>query len=323
MKSVTTEILNAIKAADTVLVVGHIRPDGDCVGAALAVRHICEKLGKTADAVCDADKPSAYAFLPEYEYFCAPRYKKYDLFIAVDCATESRLGEYRAQLQSAKNSICIDHHPTNVGYCKYNYIVPEACSTCFILFDLFKDAEGLIDKDCASMLYTGLSTDTGHFMHSNTTAEVFSTAAALTEYGIDVVKLNNDLYCSNSFNKIKLTARALGGIILYESGKIALMNISLKDLQDSGCTSEDTEGLINNAKGIAGVKVAISMCEQPGNVFRVSFRSVSADVAAAAAKFGGGGHRLAAGCIITGNRYDVMEKVVAAATEAINSERTD
>lgn len=323
MTATTSEILNAINAAQTALVVGHIRPDGDCVGAALAMRHICERLGKTADAVCDGEKPAAYAFLPEYEYFCAPRYKKYDLFIAVDCATENRLGEYRALLLSAKNSINIDHHITNTEYGNINHVIPTASSTCHILYDLFKNVDGLLDNSVASMLYTGLSTDTGHFMHSNTTSEVFRTAAALCEYGIDIAALNHDLYCSNSFNKIKLTSRALGGIVLYESGKIALMNISLKDLQDSGCTSEDTEGLIDNASGIAGVKIAISMCEQPGSIFRVSFRSVSADVSVSAARFGGGGHKLAAGCIITGNRYDVIEKVVAAATAALNSERTD
>lgn len=322
MKAMTTEILNAIKAAETVLVVGHIRPDGDCVGSVLAMRRICEKLGKIADGVCDSDKPAAYAFLPDYEHFCAPRYKKYDLFISVDCATESRLGEYRAMLSTSKNSINIDHHASNPGYCKINYIVGEACSTCFVLFDLFKEV-GVIDSECAAMLYTGLSTDTGHFMHSNTTAEVFRTAAELCAYGIDVAGLNRSLYCNNPFSKVKLTARALGGIILHEGGKIALMHISLKDLQECGCTSEDTEGLINNASGISGVKIAISMCEQPGSVFRISLRSAGPDVAQAAATFGGGGHKLAAGCIITGDRYDVMEKIVAAAKTALNSERAD
>lgn len=323
MSKTTTEIINAINAADTVLVVGHIRPDGDCVGSVLAMRRICERLGKTADGVCDGDKPPSYAFLPDYEYYCAPRYKKYDLVIAVDCATVSRLGEYRAALENAKYSINIDHHHTNERYGKLNYIVPEACSTCYILFDLFKDADGLIDTDTAKMLYTGLSTDTGHFMHSNTTAEVFRTAAELCTYGIDIAGLNHDLYCNNKFNKVKLTARAIGGIVLYENGKIAVMNITLNDLKECGCTSEDTEGLINNASSIAGVKIAVSMCEQPGNLFRVSFRSVSADVSKAAATFGGGGHKLAAGCIVCGNRYDVLEKVVAAATEALNSERID
>ena len=138
-----------------------------------------------------------------------------------------------------------------------------------------------------------------------------------------MAKLNRSLYCNNPFSKVLLTARALGGIILYEDGKIALMTITLKDLQECGCSSEDTEGLINNASSISGVKIAISMCEQPGSVFRVSYRSAGPDVAAAAAKFGGGGHKLAAGCMISGDRYDVMEKIVAAAKAALNCERTD
>ena len=317
MNKVTTDIINAIKSAERILVCGHIRPDGDCVGAALAVRHICQTLGKTADAVCDADKPSDYAFLPEYNDFCAPRYKTYDLFIAVDCATEKRLGEYQAMLNAAKVKINIDHHPTNPLYGNINHVLPEKCSTCAILYDLFAEG-GYLDEVSAIMLYTGISTDTGHFMHSNTDGEVFRTASELCGYGIDVGQINHDLYCNKSFNKIKLTARVLQSIILYENGSIALMPIMLDDLNECGCKSEDTEGLINYASSISGVKIAISMCEQPGNLYRVSFRSVEADVSIAAARFGGGGHRLAAGCIINGNRYDVMDKVLSAAISVLN-----
>lgn len=315
--TITELIVNAIKSADTVLVCGHIRPDGDCVGAALAMRHLCEKLGKTADAVCDAERPASFAFLPEYEYFCSPRLKEYDLFIAVDCATDKRLGEYVKQLDTAKYSIDIDHHPTNVGYCKLNHIEPQACSTCAIIYRLFKDT-GLIDKTMATFLYTGLSTDTGHFMHSNTDAEVFDTAAELCRLGVEPGPLNHDIYCSKRFEKIKLTAKVLDGIMLYEGGRIALMPIDLETLDACKCTTEDTEGLIDYASSIAGVKISISVCEQPGNVFRVSFRSVYADVAAAAETFGGGGHKLAAGCIVTGNRYDVIEKILAAAKTALD-----
>lgn len=317
MNKITTDIINAIKSAERILVCGHIRPDGDCVGAALAVRRICQKLGKTADAVCDADKPSDYSFLPEYEEFCSPRYKSYDLFIAVDCATEKRLGEYQAQLNAAKVKINIDHHPTNPNYGDINHVLPDKCSTCAILYDLFAETD-YIDCVSATMLYTGVSTDTGHFMHSNTDAEVFRIASELCGYGIDVAKINHDLYCNKSFNRIKLTARVLQSIILYENGSIALMPITLDDLNEFGCKSEDTEGLIDYASSISGVKIAISMCEQPGNLFRVSFRSVDADVSSAAAKFGGGGHRLAAGCIINGNRYDVMDKVLSAAISVLN-----
>lgn len=313
---ITTQIVNAIKSANNILVCGHIRPDGDCVSSALAVRHLCEKLGKNADAVCDTEKLGMFKFLPEYEYFCEPRFKSYDLFIAVDCATDKRLGEYQKQLHAARKSINIDHHPTNNRYGDINHIVPEECSTCAILYKLFAPL-GVIDKEMATMLYTGLSTDTGHFMHSNTNSEVFKIASELCKCGVDVGTVNHDIYCNKSFKRLQLTARAIENIMLYEDGQIALMQITRKDLEDCGCVSADTEGVIDYASSISGVKISIAMCEQPGSVYRVSFRSVSADVASAAETFGGGGHKLAAGCIVNGNRYDVIEKILAAARTAL------
>ena len=317
MTNPTTAIIDAIKAADRILVCGHIRPDGDCVSSAVAVRLLCAKLGKSADAVCgDLERPAVFGFLPGYAEFGKLGHDKYDLFIAVDCATDKRLGDCCKYLASATNSIGIDHHPSNDGYCAINHIVPDACSTCAVLYGLFADT-GLIDRDIAMTLYTGLSTDTGHFMHSNTTAEVFGIAKSLSEYGFDIGAVNHAVYCSKSFDRIKLTARALTSIQLHENGRIALMIISQEDLKACDCRSEDTEGLIDNCSSINGVEIAVSMCEQPGAVFRVSFRSVNADVAAVAGKFGGDGHRLAAGCIINGNRYDVADKVLCAARGAL------
>lgn len=317
MTKKASEIIKAIQNSKNVLVCGHIRPDGDCIGSALAVRRICEKLGKNADAVCDSDKPDAFFYLPDYDKFCSRKYDDYDLFIAVDCADEKRLGEYRKYLVSAKNSVDIDHHPTNYGYAKINCIDAKAASVCALLFELFEDS-GLIDKDVAEMLYTGVSTDTGHFMHSNTDAKVFTTAAKLCGYGIDVGRINHDLYRNESMNKMKLTARAIDSIRLHADGKIALMTILLDDLKACDCETLDTEGLIDYASSIAGVRISIAMCEQPGNLFRVSLRSVSADVSAVAGKFGGGGHKLASGCIINGNRYDVAEMLIKAATAALS-----
>ena len=313
---ITAEIIDAIQRSTNILVCGHIRPDGDCVGSALAMRHICEKLGKNADAVCDAEKPTSFAFLPDYEYFCAPRFDKYDLFIAVDCAVDKRLGVYIKQMTAADTVIDIDHHPTNDGYGDINYIDEHASSTCEIIYSLFADTN-LLDKDSATMLYTGLSTDTGHFMHSNTTDAVFKAALGLSRLGVDVADVNHSLYCNNSFARMKLTARAIGGITLYAGGKIALMTIMQNDLSECGCKSEDTEGLIDNAKSISGVEIAICICEQPGGLYRVSLRSVNADVSAVAGVFGGGGHKLASGCIINGTRDEVTKKITDAAKRAL------
>ncbi|MDE5592720.1 MAG: bifunctional oligoribonuclease/PAP phosphatase NrnA, partial [Clostridiales bacterium] len=195
------EILNAIKAADSILICGHIRPDGDCVGSALAMYGICKKLGKNVDVACaDGVSPATYAFLPNFDKLNALKEDKYDLFIAVDCANESRLGDMFKFVSSSKYSIKIDHHPSENNYCKYNYVDSSACSTCAIIFELFEDS-GLIDCDIAKALYTGLSTDTGHFMHSNTTPKVFGIAKKLSEYGFDVGAVNHDIYCSKTFNR--------------------------------------------------------------------------------------------------------------------------
>lgn len=316
MTNSAMEIIDAIKAADSIIVCGHIRPDGDSICAALAMRHICAALGKSVDAVCDSEKPKSFEFLPEYEHFCIMRRKSYDLFIAVDCATYKRLGGYAVQFDSAKNSISIDHHQTNERYCKINYVVPDACSTCEIIYNLFADS-GFMDKTLATYIYGGLSTDTGHFMHANTTSDVFHIASELCKYGIDNAAINRNIYCSKSFARMKLTARAIGGIILYERGSIALLVVSLDDLDECGCVSEDTEGLIDFASSINGVKIAMSMCEDKGGFYRISFRSVDVDVAAVAAGFGGGGHKLASGCVIKGNKYDIMNRIVAAAAVAL------
>ncbi len=315
MTKAATDIINAIKNSSAVLVCGHMRPDGDCIGSALAMRRLCEKLGKHADAVSDGEKPPAFDFLPDYELYCAPRRPDYDLLIAVDCAEEKRLGEYRRYLNTARTVVNIDHHP-NIGYGNINVVDPSASSTCAIVFELFEDS-GYMDKTIAEMLYTGLSTDTGHFMHSNTDEKVFKIAARLCTYGIEVGKINHDIYCNKSTNRIALTALALSGIRLYAEGKIALMTVMLADLEKSGCHTPDTEGLIDHASSISGVKISLCMCEQPGNVFRVSLRSVEADVSAVAARFGGGGHKLASGCMISGNRYDVAEKIIKAAEAAL------
>lgn len=316
------EIFELIKKSEKILICGHIRPDGDCIGAAMSMRHICEKLGKTADAVSDAKKPSTFEFLPEYDMFSAPRFEDYDLMIAVDCADEKRLGQYGKYLSLAKTVINIDHHPTNTKFGQINFIDSKASSVCVILYEMLAE-HNLLDKDVATMLYTGISTDTGHFMHANTDSRTFFAAARLSECGIDIGKINHALYCNRSLGRIKLTAHALKGIVMYAEGKIALMPITLDDLAECGCTTEDTEGLIDYASSIAGVCIAIAICEQEGGLFRVSLRSVSADVSAVAATFGGGGHKLASGCIIKGDRYSVAERVTAAAASELSNERAN
>lgn len=303
-------MIKSLKEAKNVLIVGHVRPDGDCIGSGLAVKALCDELNINADFSVDGDVPEAYKFMPGAESINTHKYNNYDLFVAVDCADAARLGKY-AEYTETLYTVNVDHHYTNPNYGSKNFVVADACSTCQILYEMISEA-GLLNKTIAECLYVGLSTDTGHFMHSNTTEKTFLIAAGLAAQGIDVAGINNNLYNSVSRNKLALTSRAINSIEYFENGDIAFMTIYIRDLIQTGCKTEDTEGLIGYATSIKGVKVSICVCEQEDGTFRVSLRSKGTNVAKAAAVFGGGGHERAAGCILRGKRNDVARKLVQA-----------
>ncbi len=311
-------IIDLIKKSKNVLVVCHIRPDGDSLGAGFSVKRIAEKLGKNVDFVCDSDKPEHYSFINGFDELNDKKLKVYDLAIAVDCADEQRLGKYYAVFQKCKNSICIDHHGTNRGFAKLNVISPEKSSACELLFDLIEE-DNVIDAEIATLLYLGVSTDTGNFMHDNTKPETLLTASKLLSMGANHSKIVNEFYKNNSKNKIILTARAIDSIRFYENETIAVMTVSKEMLSETGCTIADTEGLIDYAMSIGSIKVSVCMTEQSCKSYKVSYRSKTIDVASAASSFGGGGHKKAAGCVVNGYYEDVVRKVVKSITNEMNA----
>lgn len=309
-------LIEAIKQCKCALIIGHQRPDGDCLGSGLALLHIAEKLGKCADMLCDSDNPAQYAFMPEFDRLNDKRYNGYDLLITVDCGDIYRMGKYNGYLSSISESFNIDHHKTNNHFGKYNAVVPNACSTCEIVFDLL-GASPVIDSTVASLLYVGLSTDTGHFMHSNTTAKVLSVASSLVSLGANPYELSTSIYKNVTINKTLLTARALNSMRFYHNNKICVISVRQHDLKATNCVLADTEGLIDYGLNIGCVEVAICLTEQLRPHFKVSFRSKKCDVAAAAATFGGGGHTLAAGCVISGKYEDVLSKLLKSVTDGM------
>lgn len=309
-------IIEAIKKANNVLIIGHQRPDGDCLGAGLSIYCICKKFSKQADFLCDSDKPLHYDFLPHYEIVNQKLFSDYDLLITVDCADNYRMGKYNGYVKPTLPSFNIDHHKTNNRFAQNNIVFPQASSTCEIIFDLLKD-ENLIDEEIAMLLYVGLSTDTGHFMHSNTNAKVMQTAAALLSYGIDANKIATCIYKQDTINKTMLTARAINSMRFFKENRICVITVKQSDLDDTGCTMADTEGLIDYAMKIACVEVGVCLTEQKRPHFKVSYRSKGVDVAAAAATFGGGGHTLAAGCVISGKYEDVVDKLLKSVTDGM------
>lgn len=304
-----------IKQAKKILIVGHVRPDGDCLGAGLALYRLAQKSGTQAELVYDSDLPFHYSFMPYFDSINKPSLSGYDLLIVVDCGDRFRMGKYADYLGKVY-SIQFDHHISNDGFADENYVYPHRSSTCEILSEILLQ-EGEVDGDIASLLYVGLSTDTGHFMHNNVTEVVFSLAAKLMEKGADAYNINCSLYRSQSVEKTKLMGRAIDSMKFFCDGSICVETIMQKDLLDCGCTLADTEGLIDIAMNIGSVKVAVCMAEQHGNKYKVSMRSKGFDVASAAAVFGGGGHVQAAGCVVFGYYEDVLRKVVKSITDGM------
>lgn len=305
-----------LSPAARILIIGHVRPDGDCLGSGFALKKVCEKMGKTVDFICDSPFPSHYSFMPHYAEYNVQKCDSYDLVICVDCADDQRLGKYIGYIKNS-NSVNIDHHDTNNGYCKTNFIERGASSTCEIVFDLLNGAN-LIDDTAAYYLFIGLSTDTGHFMHRNTNSKAFLTAANLAKYNIDATKIGEALYRQNSIGKTKLIARAIESMRFFHNDEVCLIIITQKDLADCGCESADTEGLTDFGMNIGRVLVTAALCEQNRPMYKVSYRSKSIDVAAAAAVFGGGGHKLASGCMIGGHLEDVVRKIVKSITDGMD-----
>jgi phosphoesterase RecJ-like protein len=290
-----------------------MRPDGDCLGAGFALKHVLQKRGLTADFICDSDAPAHYSFLPGFSSLNERRLKVYDLFLCVDCADVQRLGKFAGYLKTAR-SVCIDHHATNRGYASENLIDATASSTCEIITALL-DESGELDDVSAFCLFVGLSTDTGHFMHSNTSKRTVETAAKLLGYAVDANRVANLLYRNNTIEKTRLIARAISSMRFFGGGKICVITVTQKDLTETGCVIADTEGLTDFGVNIGSTDVTICITESGGRLYKVSFRSKAADVAAAAAVFGGGGHVKAAGCMVQGRYEDVVQKLVKAVTD--------
>ena len=306
-----SQILDAINRATTVMIVGHMRPDGDCLGSAFALREYCRKLGKIADAGSPTPVPDAYSFIRDVSTFNKFTQRRYDLFIAVDCGAKDRIGRLEGYFNTAKETVCIDHHEGHNGFATYNCVVSSASSTCELIFDILEPT-GAIDNNIADYLFMGLSTDTGHFMHSNTTPKVLYTAYKLALFGADVHGLSTELYRSRTREKTKLIAKAIDSMRFYENGRVALIAMTREMLEECHIEANDTEGIIDYAIAVNGVEIGVSICEEKPNDFKVSFRSRGRRVDVVAAVFGGGGHMVAAGCRVSGKKEDVTDKILKA-----------
>jgi bifunctional oligoribonuclease and PAP phosphatase NrnA len=315
------EIGRALRDHKRFAVVSHVRPDGDALGSTLALVLALKEMGKDVRAWNEEGMLEKYSFLPGAQLLTRPSTtpEEFDVAIALDTATQNRLGTAAAAIRNAKLWINIDHHPSNPGYGDLVYIDPIAPATGQILFELMKGEGFPINTAIAENLYAAISTDTGSFQYPNTTARTFEIAAELVRAGVDVGRLNQLLYENYPKRRVDLLRELLATMRFGCDSKLAWFSLNQATAKSVGALPEDNEGLIDYLRAIRGVIVAIFFEELADGKVRVSMRSKNpaVDVCAICQSFGGGGHTLAAGARVRGSLTDVSQKIVEKTCEFI------
>ncbi len=308
-----------IRAHDDILLISHVSPDGDTLGSALALYAGMLQIGKRAQLVCQDPVPQIYRFLPNADQVQAPEtVRPTDAVISVDCADLARTGGCQQLFEQAQHTLNVDHHGTNNNYANANY-VQKVGATGELIYGILTAMKITITKDIATCLYAALTTDTGNFSYSNTTPDTLRIAAELLETGMDLPYVNRALFRTVPFHKTKLNALAVSKTQLYEYGRIGISTVTMEDMASCGATEEDTEGIIDTIRDVDTVEVAALLRESSDGKIRVSLRGKSsADVSQIAISFGGGGHRLAAGCTLEPPLEQAAERVLNAALMILN-----
>lgn len=298
------DFCRALKSYDNFLLACHILPEGDAIGSILAMDSLLRRLGKKTTIVGEEDFPERLYCLSSKRWIRVDKLKKpassFQAIVLADCPTLERIGRVKNLVTKDMVVFNIDHHVSNHFFGDYNCVNPKAAASGEVVYDIFKQMKMKLTKEEASNLYVAVSTDTGSFKYANTSVQTHLIAADLLSAGIDLERVNQDLYDTYSINKLNLYSRLLGRVRTTASGRVAWVLMHRQDLVESGAIDEDIEGFIDFLKSIREVKIAFVLSELPQDgAIRVSFRSKDDyDVNKIATSFSGGGHKKASGCTL-------------------------
>lgn len=315
------EIARALREHQRIAVLSHVRPDGDALGSQLALGVSLRQLGKDVTIWNEDGMLEKYSFMPCSELLSRPPAapQEFELGVALDTAVQNRLGTAGLAVH-AQRWINIDHHPTNPRYGDLNYVDPTAPATGQILYELLSSSGLPMNTEIAENLFVAISTDTGSFQYPNTTARTFEIGAELVKCGVNVGRVSQLLYESYPRRRVELLRELLGTMRFEAHGQIASFSLDLQTAKALGAKAEDNEGLIDHLRAVEGVIVAVFFEELLDGKVRVSMRSKSeaADVAAICQRFGGGGHKLAAGARVKGTLAEVEGRILKAICDVID-----
>ncbi len=315
------------------MITAHVRLDGDALGSELAFYHALKDMGKEPCIVNDSSIPRVYKFLvrdvdvvhwnSDTEAALSARGETYgfDLAIVADTPLTDRVGGVRKIVSSGIPVINIDHHLCSDEYGDLNIVETEKCSTGEIVFDLYRGLGIEITSRIAEALYVAIVTDTGRFMHRNTTSNTLRMAAELIDCGADPTDIGQRLYKANTYGYIQLHSMATKTLSFHYEKKIACMWLTKEMMRQAKMPPIDTQDFADVPSSIEGVEVGVLLRELgEKNQVKVSLRSRdSIDVNKIANGFGGGGHRRASGCELEGSIQEVQDRVVEVVIKAFES----
>ena len=268
-------------------------------------------MGKTVTVLNADPVPGNLAFLPGADTVVHEEDGSgYDVAVIVDCGSPDRTGFVQEELRKPPIMVNVDHNRTNGFGGDFCLVDPEAPATGMLVHRILVAMGAEIDYDVAVNIYVAILTDTGSFRYSNTSPEAFRIAGEMVGRGIDPWSVAENVYESQSADRLRLLGRVLSSLEITAGGKVAAITTLKKDLADFSARKDILEGFINYPRSVIGVEVAVSFHEEGAREYRVSFRSKGRlDVSDVAQSFGGGGHRNAAGCTMQGSLSEVKEKV--------------
>ena len=299
---------------DNILILCHRYPDGDTIGSAFALCMALRDAGKKVNVMCGDIIPAKYSYI--YENI-APQDMRERFIVAVDVASAEMLGLLERDY-GAKVDLCIDHHGSNTGYAKEYFVDSNAAAAGEVIFRLVPMLGVEITQPIAAALYTAICTDTGCFRHSNVTPNTLRIAAKLMETGIDAYGVNRRMFETKTRERLAIERSAIEAMSYRKDGRIAVMPVTVKMLEDAGVSEGDIEGLSSMPRQIEGVQIGIMLREVKDGI-KISVRSVpGVDASALCARLGGGGHPAAAGCFVKGvSMEEAVDRIVEIAEAAL------
>ena len=313
-----SQVVELIESKSKFGITTHIKPDGDGVGSSLGLCWLLKSLGKSAEVIVRGDIPPSYRNLPGAQDIrdVETLDGEYDAVFIIECSDLERPGIKGLEDQFTVN---IDHHATSAHFGSINWIDSTASAVGEMIYNLCKAIGGRVTREIAECVYMALVTDTGSFHFSNTTERTLKVASELIKAGAKPARISEAVYNNYPWSRIELMRQVLGTVKREESGKVAMMRQTLAMREHAGAIDGDNNGFVNIPLAARDVLAVVYMREVAANEYRVSLRSKGdINVARVAEKFGGGGHRNAAGLRVEGD-WDTKEReLVEAVKEAVD-----